>query len=161
VIALHGFSDYSGAFKDLGRSLYDQGFIFYADDQRGFGDTIGKGIWPGRSLLAQDLKEIASRIKKHTLSYPCMHWEKVWERLLFSQAYSSKNNKSLNISPSDKLCMLESLRDDPRYINQTRLNSIYGLTNLMDKALEASSYQRQPLLVLYGARDHLVSGSSI
>lgn len=59
VVALHSFNDQSEAFKNLGHYLSDQGFIFYAYDQRGFGNTIGKGIWPGSSILAQDLKGIA------------------------------------------------------------------------------------------------------
>jgi alpha-beta hydrolase superfamily lysophospholipase len=63
--------------------------------------------------------------------------------------------ESLNISPSDNLNMLELLRDPALYINQTRLDSIYGHTNLMDQTLEASNYQRKPLLVLYGAKDDL------
>ena len=63
--------------------------------------------------------------------------------------------ESLNISPSDNLNMLESLRDAALYINETRLDSIYGHTNLMDQTLEASNYQRKPLLVLYGAKDDL------
>ena len=60
--------------------------------------------------------------------------------------------ETLNISPSDNLNMLEVLRDAALYINQTRLDSIYGHTNLMDQALEASNYQRKPLLVFYGAK---------
>lgn len=63
--------------------------------------------------------------------------------------------ESLNISPSDNLNMLEFLRDAALYINQTRLDSIYGHTNLMDQTLEASNYQRKPLLVFYGAKDDL------
>lgn len=63
--------------------------------------------------------------------------------------------ETLNISPSDNLNMLEFLRDAALYINQTRLDSIYGHTNLMDQALEASNYQRKPLLVFYGAKDDL------
>lgn len=63
--------------------------------------------------------------------------------------------ESLNISPSDNLNMLESLRDAALYINEARLDSIYGHTNLMDQTLEASNYQRKPLLVFYGAKDDL------
>ena len=44
--------------------------------------------------------------------------------------------ESLNISPSDNLNMLESLRDAALYINETRLDSIYGHTNLMDQHLK-------------------------
>ena len=68
--------------------------------------------------------------------------------------------QGLDINPSDNLDMLKALRNDPRYITESRLDAVYGLTNLMDRALEASGYQDTPMLILYGAKDDLVPKSS-
>lgn len=61
VLALHGFNDYSKAFDAPGRFLAQQGILTYAYDQRGFGGTPPRGIWPGVTGLTGDLR-IASRL---------------------------------------------------------------------------------------------------
>ena len=53
VIALHGFNDYRNAFADVGRYFAAHGVTTYAYDQRGFGDTVQRGIWPGSECVAQ------------------------------------------------------------------------------------------------------------
>jgi acylglycerol lipase len=204
VVALHGFNDHSGAFKDLGATLAKAGLALYAYDQRGFGDTKERGIWPGERILTKDLKEVVFLVKKkhpnipiHALgesmggaviltamaSKPTSERPKidgailsapaVWGRstmplwqnkLLDTFAYIlpmvQLRPQGLDIKPSDNKKMLRALADDPRYITETRIDAIYGLTNLMDSALESSSYQNMPLLILYGANDELVPKSS-
>ncbi|MFQ5954842.1 MAG: alpha/beta hydrolase [Kiloniellales bacterium] len=59
IVALHGFNDYSKAFEDPGRWLADRGIAVYAYDQRGFGETPQRGIWPGTELMVEDLKAMA------------------------------------------------------------------------------------------------------
>ncbi len=54
VLALHGFNDHGGAFGVLADDLNDQGVALYAYDQRGFGGSEPRGIWPGRDLLVDD-----------------------------------------------------------------------------------------------------------
>ena len=204
VIALHGFNDHSGAFKELGNILADHGYLFYAYDQRGFGNTQNRGIWAGTDLLVQDLKEFVSLIKKTHPKLPIhalgesmggavilsaiskkkgMKRPKLTSVILSAPAVWGRNTmpiwqskildilvhmipmvkltpQGLNINPSDNKEMLKALRDDPLYITDSRLDTVYGLTNLMDEALEASSYQDTPLLILYGAKDDLVPKSS-
>jgi acylglycerol lipase len=58
VLGLHGFNDYSNAFHALGPTLAAQGFLLYAYDQRGFGHTEPKGIWPGQATLVADAKTV-------------------------------------------------------------------------------------------------------
>jgi len=204
VIALHGFNDHSGAFKELGNILADHGYLFYAYDQRGFGNTQNRGIWAGTDLLVRDLKEITSLIKQahptlpiHALgesmggavilsaistktdvkrpklasailSAPAVWgrntmpiWQsKILDILVHIIPMAKLTPQGLNINPSDNKEMLQALRDDPLYITDSRLDAVYGLTNLMDEALDASSYQDTPLLILYGAKDDLVPKSS-
>jgi len=54
VLALHGFNDYRNAFSDIAPTLTAAGIQVYAYDQRGFGETEERGIWPGSERLQQD-----------------------------------------------------------------------------------------------------------
>lgn len=62
VIALHGYNDYSNAFDGAGRSLAARGVATYAYDQRGFGATRDRGIWPGTPTLVSDLRAAVEQI---------------------------------------------------------------------------------------------------
>lgn len=64
VVALHGFTDYRNAFSDLGTYLARRGIATYAYDQRGFGGTARRGIWPGTSLLVEDLIQATELVQK-------------------------------------------------------------------------------------------------
>ena len=55
VLAVHGFNDYSNAFESVANSFAQHSITTYAIDQRGFGATQQKGIWPGRSVMQSDL----------------------------------------------------------------------------------------------------------
>lgn len=50
ILALHGFNDYSRAFQNLGRALAPQGYAVLAIDQRGFGQSPGRGVWAAANL---------------------------------------------------------------------------------------------------------------
>jgi len=54
VLALHGFNDYRNAFADVAPTLTAGGIQVYAYDQRGFGETQERGIWPGSERLKRD-----------------------------------------------------------------------------------------------------------
>jgi acylglycerol lipase len=58
--------------------------------------------------------------------------------------------------PSDNDEMLRKLGRDPLVIKQTRIDAVYGLTQLMGEAQDAAERVRVPLLVLYGDRDEIV-----
>jgi acylglycerol lipase len=64
VIALHGFTDYRNAFSNLGTYLARRGIATYAYDQRGFGGTARRGIWPGTLLLVDDLIQVTELLQK-------------------------------------------------------------------------------------------------
>ena len=66
VLALHGFNDYSKAFEAPGAFLAQQGILVYAYDQRSFGGTPDRGIWPGVKGLTGDLRTTSRLIRdKH------------------------------------------------------------------------------------------------
>lgn len=64
--------------------------------------------------------------------------------------------ESLRIKPSDNLEMLKELGRDPLVIKETRIDVLYGLTNLMDKAYENAERLRNRLLLLYGEKDEII-----
>lgn len=56
ILALHGFNDYSRSFEAPAAYWADRGIATYAYDQRGFGQTPHRGLWPGAARLIADLR---------------------------------------------------------------------------------------------------------
>lgn len=66
--------------------------------------------------------------------------------------------QGLNIQPSDNIDMLRALGRDWRVIKRTRVETIYGLVALMDRALAAAPGFSEKALILYGAKDDIIPG---
>ncbi len=64
--------------------------------------------------------------------------------------------EGLKIMASDNIDMLRQLGRDPLVIKATRVDAMYGLTNLMDAALARAGQLKTPTLVLYGEHDQVV-----
>ena len=64
--------------------------------------------------------------------------------------------QGLKIIPSDNTEMLRALGRDPLVIKETRIDTLYGLTGLMDAALAASPMLDLPSLILYGEHDEII-----
>ncbi len=64
--------------------------------------------------------------------------------------------EGLQIKPSDNIEMLKRLGRDPLIIKGTRIDAIYGLTNLMDAALDRAARFDLPALILYGEKDEII-----
>jgi acylglycerol lipase len=60
------------------------------------------------------------------------------------------------VTPSDNIEMLRGLGRDPLVIKHTRVDAVWGLVNLMDRALAAAPALDVPALLLYGATDELI-----
>lgn len=56
VVGVHGMNDYAGAFHMAGPYWARRGVTTYAYDQRGFGRSPAKGIWPEEELMREDLR---------------------------------------------------------------------------------------------------------
>ena len=63
ILALHGFNDYSNAFKDSGEEWAKHGIATFAYDQRGFGAAPEHGLWAGAPRLVQDATEAANLLR--------------------------------------------------------------------------------------------------
>ena len=55
VLAVHGFNDHGGSFDVMAEALAPRGITTYAFDQRGFGLTDQRRIWPGHGRLVEDV----------------------------------------------------------------------------------------------------------
>jgi acylglycerol lipase len=64
--------------------------------------------------------------------------------------------RGLKIKPSDNIEMLRALSRDPLVIKATRVDTIYGLVDLMDAALDSAPFLDVPMLVMYGGKDEIV-----
>jgi alpha-beta hydrolase superfamily lysophospholipase len=197
VIALHGFNDYSGAYRDLGPLLAARGLLVIAYDQRGFGGTSMRGDWAGADAMIRDLDTVTELLRKAhpdlpvyalgesmggavimaalggyspprldgaVLSAPAV-WGRstmnAWQRgALTAGAHVAPRihvrPQTLPKLPSDNIEMLRRLYYDPMMIKETRIESAWGLTGLMDRALEAAPLLDMPLLVLYGKEDGII-----
>jgi acylglycerol lipase len=64
--------------------------------------------------------------------------------------------ESLHILASDNIPMLIALGKDPMVIKGTRVDTLYGLVDLMDRTIDAAPQLDAPLLLMYGARDAVI-----
>ena len=64
--------------------------------------------------------------------------------------------KGLRKKPSDNYEMLRALSRDPLVIKETRIDTVFGLANLMDLALEKAATLQTTALFLYGERDEII-----
>jgi len=62
----------------------------------------------------------------------------------------------LGIKPSDNIDMLMALGQDPIVIKETRVETLYGLTNLMDYAFSSANILSSNTLLLYGEKDEII-----
>jgi len=84
-------------------------------------------------------------------------WQTVPLRLLAHTLPADKvTSENLDITPSDNNEMLRALGRDPLIIKETRIDAIYGLTDLMEAALVNSSALKMPTLILYGEHDEII-----
>jgi alpha-beta hydrolase superfamily lysophospholipase len=71
------------------------------------------------------------------------------------------SGRGLEIKPSDNIAMLRALARDPWVIHETRIDTIYGLVDLMDATLASAPYLDAPMLVAYGAKDEIVPQAAV
>ena len=197
IIALHGFNDYRNAFDGVGRYFAAQGVTTYAYDQRGFGETAQRGLWPGSDTLQTDAAAMLRLVCREHPGLPvyllgesmggavimsllqepppaCLAgvilvapavWG--WQTMpLLQQAAlwfavhtfpgQTLTGEGLDIMASDNIEMLRALGRDPLVIKETRIDTIFGLTNLMEAAFLAGVPAHPRVLLLYGEHDEII-----
>ncbi|HZT19679.1 MAG TPA: alpha/beta hydrolase [Dongiaceae bacterium] len=66
------------------------------------------------------------------------------------------DGRGLHIEPSDNRKMLRELARDPLIIKETRVDAVYGLVGLMDRAWAAAPRMPGNSLFLYGAKEQVI-----
>ena len=56
IVGIHGMNNYAGEFRLAAPEWAAQGRAVYAYDQRGFGRSAGRGLWPNEELMREDLR---------------------------------------------------------------------------------------------------------
>lgn len=87
-----------------------------------------------------------------------MPWYQRWLLAVASHTlpWVELTGKGLQRSASDNREMLRALGRDPLFIKDTRIDALYGLTNLMDEALSRAGELHMPALVQYGGNDQII-----
>lgn len=76
--------------------------------------------------------------------------------MAFSFPTMKLSGSSLNIMPTDNQAVNYDMARDKNVIKKTRVDSIWGLTNLMDNALLKIKQLPVPSLILYGKKDEVI-----
>ncbi len=63
IIAVHGMNEHGKAFEWPAAFWRNNGIVTYAFDQRGFGRSPDRGIWPGAENLARDLAQFTRQVR--------------------------------------------------------------------------------------------------
>lgn len=71
------------------------------------------------------------------------------------------SGRGLGIQASDNIEMLKGRGRDPLVIRQTRIDAVWGLVNLMDRAMAAAPGLDRRLLILYGEKDQLIPAGAV
>ncbi len=97
---------------------------------------VAPGLWGGRAM--HPVLRFGLWLSAHT-----MPW-------------NTANGSGLKRRASDNTPMLQALGRDPLVIRNTRIDVVYGVTNLMGLAYDAAPGLKRPTLMLYGERDEIV-----
>lgn len=80
--------------------------------------------------------------------------------LLWTLAHSlpwlTLTGSSTGVMASDNIEMLRAMSRDPLIIKETRVETVYGLTDLMDDAFDSAKSLRGNVLMLYGEKDEII-----
>ncbi|MCG6657816.1 alpha/beta hydrolase [Halomonas campisalis] len=200
ALAVHGFNDHGGSFEVLARALAPHGIRVYAHDQRGFGTTAQRRIWPGHGRLVKDVELLVGLLQERypetplyligksmgaavvmlamtddapppvagsvliapaTWGQTAMPWYQrlgLWlgVRLFPSVSFSVQTARQLGIEPTDDPEIRRMLAEDPLILRRARMDTLHGVTDTMDRALDAAPDLPGPALILYGDEDQVI-----
>lgn len=195
IAALHGMNDYSNAFDAPARWWAERGAATYAIDQRGFGESDHRGLWPGWTRMRDDARDLLTALGARHADQPryllglsmggavtmtamadgadadgavlaapalwsraSMPWYQTAALWIGARLFpgSSFSGAGLDIQPSDNIDMLRALGRDPLVIKRTRVDAMWGVTNLMDAAADSAGRIEAPVLAIYGEKDEII-----
>lgn len=201
VVGLHGMNDYANAFHMAAPYWASQGVTVYAYDQRGFGRSPERGIWPEEELMREDLRTAVALARQchpdatitvvgismgaavaisafgsdnppaadqFIASGPGLRgWgamNMAYRTSLWLSAHIRPSwivqppRRFVRIEPSDNVEMLQRTWSDPLMMPTNRIDQVYGLVSLMERAHDRVPRlpESVPTLMSYGANDYVV-----
>lgn len=76
--------------------------------------------------------------------------------LAHSMPWLTLTGEGVHVTPSDNIEMLRALGRDPWVIKGARVETLYGLADLMDAAFNSAGSLRGNTLMLYGEKDEII-----
>ncbi|HEY7609451.1 MAG TPA: lysophospholipase [Alphaproteobacteria bacterium] len=70
ILGLHGMNDYNKSFTIPAESWMKEGIATYAYDQRGYGNTPQRGVWPGTGRLVSDFGTAVALVRRRHPGVP-------------------------------------------------------------------------------------------
>lgn len=130
---------------------------------------LGESMGAAVILAAMDQDRPAPAADGYILSAPAV-WARrvmpIWQRVGLAFFVRTiplfhVTGQGLNRVPSDNRDMLRKLGRDPLVIKHTRIDTLYGLVNLMDVALDAVPRLPPKTLVLLGQKEDIVPNEAM
>lgn len=123
----------------------------------------------GAAVILEALAETSVRVDGIILSAPAVWgwrsmplWQQWGLRLAaYTIPWKRFTGSSLGVVASDNRAMLIALGRDPLVIKETRVDTIYGLVNLMQAGSEAVPKMSSPALILYGEKDQVIPRAAV
>ena len=163
VVGVHGMNDYANAFHMAAPYWAENGVTTYAYDQRGFGRSPGRGIWPEEELMREDLRTAVVGISmggsvamsafgsdrppaadRLIASGPGLRGWGAMNPLYKASLWVSTRTRPgwivrpprrlVKIEPSDNIEMLQRTWSDPLMMPFNRIDQVYGVVSLMETA---------------------------
>lgn len=75
--------------------------------------------------------------------------------------WTMKPPPELNIRPTDNIALLKAMSADPLVLKGARVDTLYGLTELMGAALDALPRLTVPTLAMYGAHEEVLAPTAV
>lgn len=123
------------------------------------GESMGGAVVIS-TLAAHDLPEVTGAILSAPAVWGSHTMNRFYRSSLWLLAHTTPaekfTGKGLKILASDNIPMLQEMGRDPLVIKETRIDAIYGIVHLMDRAFEDIAKVQKPMLVLYGANDQVI-----
>jgi alpha-beta hydrolase superfamily lysophospholipase len=200
IVGLHGINDYSNAFHLAGPEWAKDGIATYAYDQRGYGRSPHRGIWPGQPMLTEDLRTFCALIRKrypHAIiavagvsmggavtieafasdrppsadrvvllapavwgwsTQPLPNKTALWLTAHVAPSLDLEPPRFVtnSIQASDNIDELRRMGRDPLMLWGARVDALYGLVRLMERASRDIGRIGPPTLYLTGDHDQIV-----
>ncbi len=122
------------------------------------GDSMGGGVmmaaWAETPYPADSVILVAPAVWGRA-TMPFYQTAALWLSA-YTTPWLRLSGRGLKRQPSDNIEMLRALGRDPLVIKETRVDAVWGVTNLMDAALAGATVFDAPSLILYGANDDII-----